>query len=166
MPIITPAFPSMNSTHNVSLSTQQVILTEFEKANKITELLLKPPPNLKINWKRLFKRFNFFKAYTHFVQIWILSKTEDTFKRWSGWVESKLRKLIHWFEKLNSMQVHRCIEVRPWPRGYKLQDGVQAGYEYNTAYYFGIRIRKNDDNHNIPKKIDMSETIKRYYKKL
>lgn len=29
MPILTPAFPTMNSTHNVSLSTKQAMLTEM-----------------------------------------------------------------------------------------------------------------------------------------
>ena len=40
MPIITPAFPSMNSTYNISPSTKQVILTEFEKAAMITNELI------------------------------------------------------------------------------------------------------------------------------
>lgn len=31
MPIITPAFPSMNATHNVSHSTKKAMLTEFDK---------------------------------------------------------------------------------------------------------------------------------------
>ena len=40
MPIITPAFPSMNSTYNISASTKHVILTEFEKAAMITNELI------------------------------------------------------------------------------------------------------------------------------
>ncbi len=41
MPIITPAFPSMNATYNVSKSTKNAMLTEFQKGLKITEALLK-----------------------------------------------------------------------------------------------------------------------------
>lgn len=67
MPIITPAFPSQNATYNVSLSTRNAMLTEFEKAliiiNAVTD------KNSGTTWKRLFKQFNFFKAYTHFLQI-------------------------------------------------------------------------------------------------
>ena len=63
----------MNSTHNVSESTKAAILTEFEKALKICESVLKRDevtgakvyPDL--SWKRLFKKFNFFGAYQHFI---------------------------------------------------------------------------------------------------
>lgn len=40
MPIITPAFPSMNSTHSVSITTKTVMLTEFEKAAAICNQLI------------------------------------------------------------------------------------------------------------------------------
>ena len=72
-PIITPAFPSMNSTYNVSLTTRNVMITELEKGMKITEHIMKKNPNVKISWKRLFKKFPFFSAYSHFIQIQILS---------------------------------------------------------------------------------------------
>jgi len=40
MPIITPAFPSMNSSFNVSESTKNIILTELEKGALITASIL------------------------------------------------------------------------------------------------------------------------------
>jgi poly(A) polymerase len=61
MPIITPAFPSMNSSYNISESTKHVILTELEKGALITQAIMEP--NSKITWKRLFKKINFFSAY-------------------------------------------------------------------------------------------------------
>jgi poly(A) polymerase len=39
MPIITPAFPCMNSSYNVSESTKEVILTELEKGALITRAI-------------------------------------------------------------------------------------------------------------------------------
>jgi len=66
-PIITPAFPAMNSTHNVSLTTRNVMITEFEKGMMITKSLMQEG-GLN-DWRRLFKKFPFFKAYKHFVQI-------------------------------------------------------------------------------------------------
>ena len=74
-PIITPAFPSMNSTYNVSLTTRNIMITEMEKAMEITKHMMKQKTNNKTSWKRLFKKFPFFKAYSHFIQISILSET-------------------------------------------------------------------------------------------
>ena len=66
MPIITPAFPSQNATYNVSRSTKNAMLTEFQKGLKITEALLKGDSH-QISWRRLLKKFNFFRAYQHFI---------------------------------------------------------------------------------------------------
>ena len=66
-PIITPAFPSMNSTYNVSLTTRNIMITEIEKAMEITKHMMKQKTNNKISWKRLFKKFPFFKAFSHFI---------------------------------------------------------------------------------------------------
>lgn len=40
-PILTPAFPCMNSTHNVSITTRNIMITELEKAMEITKNLMK-----------------------------------------------------------------------------------------------------------------------------
>lgn len=60
MPIITPSFPNSNSSFNIQDSTQAVILTELEKGALITKAINSGQP---VGWKRLFKKFPFFKAY-------------------------------------------------------------------------------------------------------
>lgn len=93
MPILTCAYPAMNCTYNVSVSTKQAILVEFEKGLKITEALLARKED-SLTWKRLFKKFNFFSAYYHFIMVSILSVDADHHNKWFGFAESKLRHLI------------------------------------------------------------------------
>lgn len=82
MPIITPAFPAQNATYNVSESTKFTILTEIEKAKIIVDEIMKHKDEDVISWKRLFKKFTFFRAYNYFIQITALSKQERQHKMW------------------------------------------------------------------------------------
>lgn len=97
--------------------------------------------NTKVTWKRLFKKFPFFKAYRHFIQIQILSKTEEYHQKWKGYVESKIRRLLQFLE--NSNNYKNCsFEFRPWPHSYTLKDKVGLGYHHDDTYYFGLRLKK------------------------
>ena len=82
MPIITPAFPSMNTTYAVGQTQKNIILTELEKAAMVTQELNQNPDSTKIRWNRLFKKFPFFKAYAHFMEIQVLAKNDEDHKKW------------------------------------------------------------------------------------
>lgn len=136
---------------------------------KITEALLSRKHS-KLTWKRLFKKFNFFQAYNHFVQIQILSKDDiegvNFSEKWTGYIESKIRKLLGCFEKFNELKGN-IMEFRPWPKAYRLENTEYANSE---AYYFGIRIKKNpaafsNENNGI-QRVDFKDTIKIFYQKL
>lgn len=118
-PIITPAFPAMNATYNVSLTTRNIMLTEMEKASLITNQMMSRDKRNPITWKRLFKKFPFFKAYQHFIQIQILSKSEADHQKWKGYAESKIRRLLQYLENTNDKEFN-CLEFRPWPKSYHL----------------------------------------------
>ena len=157
MPIITPAFPSMNTTYAVGQTQKNIILTEFEKAAKVTQELITNPNDPKIRWNRLFKKFPFFKAYEHFMEIQVLAKKDEDHKKWQGFAESKLKRLLKNLENFDKM-IGECLEFRPWPKPYKLPN---EEYPFNDVYYFGIRVRGGV----IPKKgnIDFTNTRKIFY---
>ena len=66
----------------------------------ITEALIAPGAgqNQNLSWKRLFKKFPFFKAYSHFIEIQILSKNKEAHGKWCGFVESKNKAMIKCLE--------------------------------------------------------------------
>lgn len=148
MPILTPAYPAMNSTYNVYPSTKEAMLTEFEKGFTITNAILKRD-NLALSWKRLFKPFPFFKAFSHYIMIVLCSENGDLHMRWNGFVESKLRLFINALEKLTAQKTY-SLEFRPWPKSYEniastlTQIDEDSSYTKSDTYFIGIRVKKNE----------------------
>ncbi|KAJ1392043.1 polymerase, nucleotidyl transferase domain, partial [Sesbania bispinosa] len=89
MPIITPAYPCMNSTYNVTSSTLRIMLEEFQRGSEICEAM----EANKADWDTLFEPYPFFEAYKNYLQIDITAENADDLRNWKGWVESRLRQL-------------------------------------------------------------------------
>lgn len=47
----------------------------------------------KADWDTLFEPFPFFEAYKNYLQIDINAENADDYRKWKGWVESRLRTL-------------------------------------------------------------------------
>jgi poly(A) polymerase len=91
MPIITPAYPSMCATHNITHSTKAVILGEIERANGICQDIL----SAKKAWHHLFEKHTFFTHdYKYYLSIVSASRTKEAQQIWSGLVQSKVRRLV------------------------------------------------------------------------
>ncbi|KAK4375404.1 hypothetical protein RND71_006081 [Anisodus tanguticus] len=89
MPIITPAYPCMNSSYNVSASTLRVMTEQFDFGNNICqEIELN-----KARWTALFEKYPFFESYKNYLQVDIVAADADDLLVWRGWVESRLRQL-------------------------------------------------------------------------
>ena len=78
MPVITPAYPSMCSTHNVTRSTLEVITSEFARAADISEKIMKG----KLPWSALFVKHEFFLRYKYYLAITAASKSPETKVKW------------------------------------------------------------------------------------
>ncbi|XP_069148800.1 nuclear poly(A) polymerase 4 isoform X3 [Solanum lycopersicum] len=107
MPIITPAYPCMNSSYNVSPSTLRVMMDQFQIGNKICE-------DVELNksqWPALFEHYFFFEAYKNYLQVEIVAADNDDLLAWKGWVESRLRQLTLKIER----DTNGTLQCHPYP---------------------------------------------------
>lgn len=65
MPIITPAYPAMCSTHNVTKSTQFIMTQEFKRAAEIVNRIVVGGEE----WNELFEKHDFFYRYRYYLQV-------------------------------------------------------------------------------------------------
>ncbi|PLB48137.1 poly(A) polymerase Pap [Aspergillus steynii IBT 23096] len=111
MPIITPAYPSMCATHNISLSTKAVILRELQRGGDIVDkIFLK-----QATWNDLFTRHSFFtRDYKYYLSITASSRTKEAESVWSGLVESKIRHMVGALDRKQTIAVSH-----PFPKGFE-----------------------------------------------
>nr|XP_019013940.1 poly(A) polymerase [Kwoniella pini CBS 10737]OCF52721.1 poly(A) polymerase [Kwoniella pini CBS 10737] len=100
MPVITPAYPSMCSTHNITASTMSIIKKEMLRAMQITDEIIKNPGS---TWISLFERADFFSMYKTYVHVVASASTSEGIKDWSGMVESRIRTLVQDLENTDNI---------------------------------------------------------------
>ncbi|KAL2447289.1 Poly(A) polymerase pla1 [Exophiala dermatitidis] len=111
MPIITPAFPSMCATYNISKSGKKVILNELKRGGEITNKIFAG----KAKWSDLFKKHTFFTAdHKYYLSITASSLNADSAKAWAGLVESKVRIFVMQLEAMPDIEL-----ARPFTKGFK-----------------------------------------------
>ncbi|KZF24104.1 putative poly(A) polymerase pla1 [Xylona heveae TC161] len=110
MPIITPAYPSMCATHNITMSTKKIIIRELDRAGDIADKILTG----QVPWKELFGRHTFFtQDYKYYLSIVAASRSKEAQLLWSGLVESKVRLLVASLETVDSIEL-----AHPFNKGY------------------------------------------------
>ena len=92
-------------------------------------------------WSVLFEKLKFFENFNHFIKIDILSRDEESHRKWLGYVESQFRRLFQLFNDVKDIQ-----ELRLFPRAFqrhetKIQrDQVIADFKCADTYFIGIRL--------------------------
>ncbi|KAK8440595.1 polynucleotide adenylyltransferase [Candidozyma auris] len=95
MPIITPAYPSMCATHNITQSTKEIIMKELQRGMDITSQI----SSGQAQWSALLQRHTFFHDYRFYLCIVAATKgTSAEHLKWSGLIESKVRFLVQKLE--------------------------------------------------------------------
>lgn len=79
MPVITPNYPCMCSTHNITRSTKAVILREMERANGIVNEIMIG----KSSWSKLFEPHSFFtQDYRYYLRVIAAARSKDEQLKW------------------------------------------------------------------------------------
>ncbi|KIY51688.1 Poly(A) polymerase [Fistulina hepatica ATCC 64428] len=176
MPIITPAYPAMCSTHNVTASTQMIMTEEFKKGADIVDKVIVG----SATWSELFKKHDFFHKYRYYLQVIASTGDPETQTKWAGTVESRLRQLVMKLEYVDSLtlahpfikgfdQVHYCVsteEIQRVAQG-EVSDAIarrkpedvsdgKANPVYSTTFYIGLAISPKPAGQNGPRKLDIS----------
>ncbi|KAL9556346.1 hypothetical protein PS6_002409 [Mucor atramentarius] len=170
MPVITPSYPSMCATHNVTASTQRIVLGEFNMAAQTVDKIMAN----QLPWSALFQPHTFFHNYKYYLQVVVSGDTHERFLSWSGLVEARLRQLVL---KLEAVPV--IALVHPFVDGFKYeykchtaQDIYDATHGqivshskgskkkpvhvYTKVFYIGLYIRMRADH---PRTLDLTRPI-------
>lgn len=112
MPLITPAYPAMNSAFNVSAHSFEVMRFEIERGFKVTQEILSTPGFSK-PWEKLFESSDFFLRYSHYLLCHIVLTGDNADSRsWLGFVESRLRRLTQ-YPYLETLLIKKPIHLFP-----------------------------------------------------
>ncbi|KAI7880776.1 polymerase [Lichtheimia hyalospora FSU 10163] len=107
MPIITPAYPTMCATHNMTNSTFKIVIGECKRAAQIMDKIMIG----SLPWEALFEGHAFFRNYEHFLEIVVSSDNASRQLKWTGLVESRIRGLLNKLESVNGLALaHPFIE--------------------------------------------------------
>ena len=78
MPVITPAYPAMCSTHNVSGSTLKVMTLEFLRGTKLCLDI----EHGRGSWEDLFAKSDFFYRYKTYLRVLVGATSEEFHRLW------------------------------------------------------------------------------------
>lgn len=151
-PMITPAYPAMNSTLSVSRQTLQILHEEFARGHNVVDRLYKDwqkgnvldKDKVKSGdiWKELFEPSDFFISYPHYLSMCIVGPTQSDAQAWAGFVVSRLRKLV-------SDQLGRSLplkKIQLWPKEFSACVAersallTHAQRANSITYFIGFRV--------------------------
>ncbi|KAG5177475.1 Poly(A) polymerase central domain-containing protein [Tribonema minus] len=102
MPIVTPAYPAMNSSYNVGEPQLRLLKEEIARGLELTEKIQEE----RSHWAELFEPSDFFYRFQHYVQVDVLADNPEDHRRWFGWIESRLRHLTLALERPPQLLAH------------------------------------------------------------
>ncbi|KAF2749397.1 Poly(A) polymerase [Sporormia fimetaria CBS 119925] len=186
MPVITPAFPAMCSTHTIMHSTKGVLLEEFQRADNLVNQIHAG----RKSWMDLFDGHTFFtKDHKYYLSVVAASRNKEAHGTFSGLVQSKVRLLVKGIEDGDAgvdraraftkgfERVHRCRnedEIDRVVQGnleYQVKDQLENGASngdggdyhtiYTTTFYIGLTLPEGKASTS-PRSLDISFPVSEF----
>jgi hypothetical protein len=88
----------------------------------------------------LFLSYPFFHDFDYFIEIEIISKDEESFYKWKGLIQARLRYLLAGMD----MEIGEKAVVQLWPQEYNVFLVSQPEYRYCCFYYIGAKASSYD----------------------
>ncbi|TKA23768.1 hypothetical protein B0A50_07050 [Salinomyces thailandicus] len=102
MPVLTPVYPSTNTTHTIGPSSKMIMMRELARGENIVNEIY----GGKRQWKDLFQRHTFFtESYKHYISVVTAAMSKEALNSWEGLVKSKLKWLVKGIEDFGGESV-------------------------------------------------------------
>ncbi|KAH0597050.1 hypothetical protein MHUMG1_05359 [Metarhizium humberi] len=150
MPVITPAYPSMCATFNISRSSMAIINRELRRGLEISESIMVG----KRPWSDLFVKHTFFTSdYKYYISVISASKSKEAHNVWSGYVESKVRMLVQKLEQHPSIALAHAFN-KGYERRHQCKDDSEIAQVQDGSLDFLI---KGDEDCQATAKLESEE---------
>ncbi|QYS99323.1 Poly(A) polymerase [Trichoderma simmonsii] len=153
MPVITPAYPSMCATFNITRSSMSVIQRELRRGLEISEQIMVG----KRPWSDLFVKHTFFTSgYRYYISVVSASKDKEAHKVWSGYVESKVRMLVQKLEQHPSIALAHAFN-KGYDRRHRCKNDHEIEQVQEGSLEFMIKDESNGQSGGIEPKPEVQD---------
>lgn len=150
MPVLTPSFPAMNSTFNVTETTKRILLDEFRRGYDV----VKDVESGRSVFREVYDPAPYFDHYQNFLVVEIMARTDEVFQKFRGWVESKLRHLTKQMENITG------IILRPNPAQFD-QNGTDTEWPFGCAMFIALSFFK-DHGSFVGQQVDLRQPLRTF----
>ncbi|KAH0795707.1 nuclear poly(A) polymerase 1-like isoform X2 [Histomonas meleagridis] len=147
MPIITPAYPSINSLHNANNSTMLRMTKELKRGKKIVESNV---GDISQNLVKFVTHPKFFNKYKYFLMIKVHSTNRKNYQDGKGNVEKMLRKLTEMIEEESFIR-NAFLFPHAFP--------TSTHDTHSSTYFIALSIRNEGNNQRF---FNISDPIDRF----
>lgn len=155
MPVVTPLHPSINSSHQLSLSAAAVTQREIWRATRLAPTLPALASEDGIPGQEMLSspfwagagglsadvEDEFFASYSSYLRVDVLAASSAGHRRWLGLAEASIGRLLRKLERVTD------LSLRPFPRCFHTVDGRPNSLWECTAFFIGLQLHDDMSEH-------------------